>query len=169
MTTHSATLANNTQSSNACHTWLMLRELTYHYQTKRAADGNPTRLAPFINGPRECAAAMMALLGEEAVEVFGLLCLTTKHRVICWHEVSRGTLDSTIVHPREVFKPAIMSNAAAIVVGHCHPSGDPTPSPDDVMLTHRLVQAGQILGIDVLDHIVVGDDAYVSFKETARL
>ena len=98
-----------------------------------------------------------------------MLCLSTKHRVIAYHEVSRGTLDSTLVHPREVFKAALLANAAAIVVSHNHPSGDPSPTMDDLEVTTRLVAAGEILGIVVLDHIVVGDGHYFSFKEAGRL
>jgi DNA repair protein RadC len=89
--------------------------------------------------------------------------------VIGYYEVSRGTLDSTLVHPREVFKAAILANAAAIILTHNHPSGDPTPSPDDLALTQRLVQAGQIIGIDVLDHVIVGDGRWTSFVELGRL
>jgi DNA repair protein RadC len=98
-----------------------------------------------------------------------MLCLSTKHRVIAYHEVSRGTLDSTLVHPREVFKAALLANAAAIIVNHNHPSGDPSPTIDDLEVTRRLVAAGEILGIVVLDHIVVGDGRYFSFKEAGRL
>lgn len=98
-----------------------------------------------------------------------MLCLSTKHRVIAYHEVSRGTLDSTLVHPREVFKAALLANAAAIVVSHNHPSGDPSPTIDDLEVTTRLVAAGEVLGIAVLDHIVIGDGRYFSFKEAGRV
>jgi DNA repair protein RadC len=98
-----------------------------------------------------------------------MLCLSTKHRVIAYHEVSRGTLDSTLVHPREVFKAALLANAAAIVVSHNHPSGDPSPTMDDLEVTTRLAAAGEVLGIAVLDHIVIGDGRYFSFKEAGRL
>ena len=90
-------------------------------------------------------------------------------RVIAYHEVSRGTLDATLVHPREVFKAALLANAAAIVLCHDHPSGEPTPSPDDLQLTRRLVEAGTLLGVDVLDHVIVGDGRYYSFKESGCL
>ena len=86
--------------------------------------------------------AFAAVLQDQPSEVFAILCLSTKHRVIGYHEVSRGTLDTALVHPREVFKAAILANAAAIILTHNHPSGDPTPSADDVALTQRLVQAG---------------------------
>ena len=93
----------------------------------------------------------------------------TRHAVIAYHEVGRGTLDAVLVTQREVFKAAILGNAAAVIVGHSHPSGDPTPSSDDFELTSRLTAAGVLLGIEVLDHIVVGDGRYVSFKEIGLL
>jgi RadC-like JAB domain len=90
--------------------------------------------------------------------------------MLCYHEVSRGVLDASLVHPREIFKPAVLSNAAAIVIGHNHPSGDPTPSHDDLELTARLVKAGQLLGIEVLDHIIIGHDGrYCSLRELGQL
>ena len=101
----------------------------------------------------------------EAQEVFGVLILNTKNKIVAVHEISRGSLNSSIAHPREVFKPAILHNAAAIICFHNHPSGDPEPSKEDVELSNRLVEAGKILGIEVFDHIVVGDEGYVSLKE----
>ncbi len=102
---------------------------------------------------------------EEAQEVFGILVLNTKNKIVAVHEVSRGTLSASMVHPREVFKPAVLHNAAAIICFHNHPSGDPEPSKDDIKITKRLVEAGEIMGIEVFDHIIVGDDRYVSLKE----
>lgn len=96
-------------------------------------------------------------------------CLTTTSRVICWHELSRGCLDSSLAHPRELFKVAIMANAAAVLLIHNHPSGDPTPSANDLALTRRLVASGQLLGIPVLDHVVVGNDAFRSLKQLGYL
>ena len=101
----------------------------------------------------------------EAQEVFGILILNTKNKIVAVHEISRGTLNSSMAHPREVFKPAILHNAASIICFHNHPSGDPEPSKEDVELSNRLVEAGKILGIEVFDHIVVGDEGYVSLKE----
>lgn len=94
-----------------------------------------------------------------------MLCLTTKHRVI-GHEVRRGQLDGTLVHPREVFKAAMLANAAAILIPHNHPSGDLMPSEDDRQLTRRSIDAGTLLGITVLDHLIVADGAYVSVRQT---
>jgi DNA repair protein RadC len=102
---------------------------------------------------------------EEAQEVFGILILNTKNKIVAVHEVSRGTLNASMVHPREAFKPAVLHNAAAIICFHNHPSGDQTPSKDDIEITKRLVEAGKIMGIEVFDHIIVGDDGYASLKE----
>ncbi len=102
-------------------------------------------------------------------EHFVELMLDKKNRVIGLNTVSVGSLDSSIVHPREVFKPAILSNAAALIFGHNHPSGDPAPSPEDRVLTKRLVEGGKLLGIQVLDHIIVGDGRYYSFADDSAL
>jgi DNA repair protein RadC len=147
----------------------MLRALTYRYQPKRSPAGEVIIPSLVMSQPHTVAPTLMLLLRDEPVEVFGILCLTTKHRVICWHEVARGCLDSAIVHPREVFKAAILANAASVIVAHNHPSGDPEPSPDDLELTRRLSAAGALLGIELLDHLVVGDGSFVSFRQTGRL
>jgi DNA repair protein RadC len=123
-----------------------------------------------LHSPLDAASVLRRPLQAEPVEVLGVLCLTTKQELIGYHEVSRGTLNASIVHPREVFKAAVLSNAAAVIVAHNHPSGDPAPSPEDVQLTERLREAGQLLGIDLLDHIVIGhDDRYFSFRGAGRL
>jgi len=99
-------------------------------------------------------------------EEFAVAVLTVRHRVVGINTVSVGSLTQTLVHPREVFKPAILGGGAAVLIAHTHPSGDPEPSPEDVSLTRRLVSAGGVLGIDVLDHLVIGeDDRFVSFRE----
>jgi len=102
---------------------------------------------------------------EEAQEVFGILILNTTHKIVAVHEIGRGTLNASMVHPREVFKPAVLHNAAAIICFHNHPSGEPKPSKEDIETTNRLVKAGKIMGIEVLDHIIVGDDKYTSSKK----
>ena len=120
-----------------------------------------------IGSPEEAYNAITTITNvqEEAQEVFGILILNTKHKVVAVHEISRGTLSGSMVHPREVFKPAVLHNAAAIICFHNHPSGDPTPSREDVEITKRLVEAGKIMAIEVLDHLIVGDERYVSLKE----
>lgn len=95
------------------------------------------------------------LLKEEAVEVTILLCLTTKHRLIGFHYLARGSLDSCIVHPREIFKVAMLANAASVILVHNHPSGDPIPSQQDRLLTARLQSASELVGIPLLDHLIV--------------
>jgi DNA repair protein RadC len=119
--------------------------------------------------PRETAAFLMPAYGGRAVERFGLVLLDTKYRVIRTTLVAVGTLNSSVVQPRDVFREAAVGSAAAIVVFHNHPSGDPTPSQDDVDLTRRLAAAGTLLGIDVVDHIILGDARYCSFKELGKL
>jgi DNA repair protein RadC len=105
--------------------------------------------------------ADMALLDREQ---FRVLLLNTKHLLLGWEVVGVGGLDQVAVHPREVFKPAIRRSAAAVILGHNHPSGDPEPSEADVLLTERLVAAGRLLGVGVLDHVVVARRGYVSLR-----
>lgn len=122
-----------------------------------------------LRDPREAAAYLMPRFGARATEQFGLVLLDTKHRVIRTAVLALGTLNTSCVEPREVFREAALGGAAAIVVFHNHPSGDPTPSPDDVELTRRLAAAGVLMGIDVVDHVILGDGQYCSFKESGRL
>lgn len=103
---------------------------------------------------------------EEPDEIFSILTLNTKNEVTAIFEVTRGTLNASIVHPRDVFKRAILQNANSIVLLHNHPSGDPAPSQEDKNITDRLKEAGNLLGVKVLDHVIVGDEyRYISFKE----
>ena len=102
-------------------------------------------------------------------EEFRILLLDTKHHVVAMHTVGIGSLNVTIVHPREVFKAAILANAAAIIALHNHPSGDPTPSPEDHALTKRLYEAGDILGIRLLDHVVIGHNRFYSLADHGDL
>ena len=122
-----------------------------------------------LSAPRDVAAFLLPSYGASPVERFGIVSLSTKHRVLRTEIVSTGTLDASLVHPREVFRMAAMHRAAAIVLFHNHPSGDPTPSVDDVALTERLQQAGSLMGIEVLDHLILADTRYCSFKEMGRL
>lgn len=108
-------------------------------------------------------------LMRETKEMFLTLHLDGKNRIIAMDLVSMGSLNQSIVHPREVFKTACLSNAAALLLIHQHPTGDPSPSTEDVSITRRLKEAGEILGIKVLDHIIVGDGEYLSFVERGLL
>jgi DNA repair protein RadC len=98
-------------------------------------------------------------------EQFVAVLLDGKNRILGFNIVSTGSLTAALVHPREVFKPAILASAAAIVLVHNHPSGDPEPSAEDRAITERLKQAGELVGIRVLDHVVIGEDSYRSFAE----
>lgn len=102
-------------------------------------------------------------------EYFVVVCLDTKNQPTAMNVCHVGSLNASIVHPREVFKPAILSNSASVIVAHNHPSGDPTPSREDVEVTKRLAEAGKIIGIDVLDHMVIGREDYISLKEKGYL
>ena len=128
----------------------------------------PSARLQFVN-PRDAAAYLLPQFGSRPVEQFGLMMLDTKHRLIRTSVVSVGTLDSSPAHPREIFREAASACAAAIVLFHNHPSGDPAPSRDDIELTRRLVQAGEIMGIDVIDHVILADTRYFSFREAGRL
>lgn len=120
---------------------------------------------PKITSPRDVANLLMPELRYEAREHFKSVLLDTKNQVIKICSVSTGTLDCSLAHPREVFREAIIHNAAAIIAVHNHPSGDPTPSVEDRKVTERLLEAGKIVGIELLDHIVIGAQQYISFKE----
>lgn len=117
----------------------------------------------------EDACRLLQDTAELAQEAFTVITLNTKYRVLDRHMVTLGILDASLVHPREVFRPAILDGASAIVIAHNHPSGDPTPSAEDLRITRQLVEAGKILDIEVLDHVIIGRDAerpFVSLRES---
>jgi DNA repair protein RadC len=116
-------------------------------------------------GPREAAGYLLPTYGSRPVEQFGIVLLDTRHRVIRTLVLSVGSLDSTGVQPRDVFRQAMLSSAPAVILFHNHPSGDPEPSGDDIALTMRLVAAGELMGVSVVDHLVLGDGRYCSLKE----
>jgi DNA repair protein RadC len=124
---------------------------------------------PQLSSPRAVAEYLLPQFGNRPVEQFGVLLLDTKHRVLRASVLSVGTLDASIVHPREVFREATSAGAAGLVVFHNHPSGDPLPSEDDCRLTERLVAAGVLMGIAVLDHVILADEKYYSFREQRAL
>lgn len=127
------------------------------------------RERPQIMEPRNAAELLIPQFGSKRVEHFGVLLLDTKHRVIRTSVVSVGSLDASVVHPREVFREATMVGAAAMVLFHNHPSGDPAPSDDDLALTQRLVRAGELMGIYVIDHVIVAESRYHSMRERKNL
>jgi DNA repair protein RadC len=122
-----------------------------------------------ILSSRDAAELLVPQFGGKPVEQFGVLLLDTKHRVLRTSLLSVGTLDASIVHPREVFREAASGGAAAIIVFHNHPSGDPKPSPEDVALTQRLIRAGEMMGIDVLDHVIIAENRFHSMRDAGDL
>jgi len=118
-----------------------------------------------VTSPRAVAELLLPQYGNRTVEQFGVVLLDTKRRVLRITVVSVGTLGSSIVHPREIFREATAAGAAALVLFHNHPSGDPEPSTEDVQLTRRLMAAGVLMGIDVIDHVILADVRYCSLRE----
>jgi DNA repair protein RadC len=118
-----------------------------------------------IDSPSKIVNLMMDELRYLNQEHFKILLLDTKNQIIKIENISVGTLNASIVHPRDVFNAAIKRHANSIILVHNHPSGDPTPSNEDINVTNRLVEVGEIVGIKVLDHIIMGDNRYISFKE----
>lgn len=118
-----------------------------------------------IGSPADAFAILHSELGLADREIFLTVLLDTRHRVIGLHQISIGTLNSSLVHPRETFKAAMLCNAAALILAHAHPSGDLDPSKEDLAVTARLKQAGELLGIPVLDHLIIADDAFISLKD----
>jgi DNA repair protein RadC len=122
-----------------------------------------------FRSPQDAAAYLLPAFGSRAAEQFGVVLLDTRHRVMRTAIVATGGLNATIVEPRDIYREAMLGGAAAVVVFHNHPSGDPMPSPDDLALTRRLTAAGVLIGIDLVDHMILGDTRYFSFKEVGRL
>lgn len=130
--------------------------------------GRSTRIAAAIRRPEEAVAFMRRVVRDDAREHFVALYLDGRHRPIAHQVVSVGTASASLVHPREVFQPAILIGACAAIVAHNHPSGDPTPSPEDREITRRLVDAGALLGVAILDSLVwTRSGAHISLREEA--
>lgn len=124
---------------------------------------------PQLASPREAAAFLMPAFSARRVEQVGVVLLDARLRLIRVAVVSVGTLDRSVFHPRDVFREAVVGGASAVLVFHNHPSGDPQPSRDDEVLTWRLVELGDLMGIEVMDHLVLADARYFSFREAGRL
>lgn len=135
---------------------------------RRSVSSDPmTR--PVVNSPQDIAHLVMEEMRYLDREHFRVVSLSTKNHVLGISAISIGSLNSSLVHPRECFKEAIRRNSNAIILLHNHPSGDPTPSREDIDVTRRLADGGQILGIQVLDHVIIGDNRYISLKERGIL
>lgn len=118
-----------------------------------------------VRSPQDSYELFREYLGEVDREHFVVACLDTKNQPTNITTVHIGSVNASIVHPREVMKTGILSNAYSILVCHSHPSGDPTPSPEDIEVTKRLAQVGKLVGIELLDHIIIGDNKFISLKE----
>jgi len=132
--------------------------------TNRLEDYSVARDKPLVKTPDDVVGVVRSRLKGKQKEHFLALLLDTRNQLIKVSEISIGSLDTSVVHPREVFKEAISASAASVIFAHNHPSGDPEASEDDIELTKRLAKAGEIVGIDVLDHIIIGDKKYLSLK-----
>jgi len=130
----------------------------------RIEDYHDSEKREVVKTPEDVVAQVRSRLKSKKKEYFLALLLDTRNQLIRVAEISVGSLDSSIVHPREVFKEAISASAASVIFAHNHPSGDPEASEDDISLTKRLADAGEIMGIDVLDHVIIGDRKYLSLK-----
>ncbi|MBS4031050.1 MAG: DNA repair protein RadC [Clostridiales bacterium] len=122
-----------------------------------------------ISSPGDAAGLVMEEMRHYMREHFRVLLLDTKNKVLGIEEISIGSLNTSLVHPREVFRPAIRRACASLILVHNHPSGDPTPSREDLDVTRRLCEAGRLVGIEILDHVVIGDGKYLSFREKGLL
>lgn len=140
------------------------------YRVQLVRDGSQTAERKKVSQPAVAAEVLWQFLEGADREHFVVVLLDTQNQIIGLHTVTVGTLDASLVHPREIFKAAILANSAAILLAHNHPSGDPTPSAEDRSVTRLLVDAGVALGIEVLDHLVLGDSPrYYSFQEAGQM
>lgn len=137
---------------------------------KLVKEGNLYYANRTIRNPRDGAELCRKFLGSVDREHFVVLCLNVKNQPTHINIAHVGSLNASVVHPREVYKPAVLANAASIMAFHNHPSGNPDPSPEDIEVTHRLHQVGEYLGIQLIDHIIIGDEGrYTSLRERGVL
>jgi len=134
------------------------------FELGRREDLEPETINFDIKNPESVVKAIRASIKDKAKEHFKLILLNPRNKIIGISTISIGTLNASLVHPREVFKDAIAHSAASVVLAHNHPSGDPEPSEDDLTITKRLIEAGKILGVEVIDHLIVGKNGFFSFK-----
>ena len=139
------------------------------YRVSLVREGSTRAEHNTIRTPDDVFAIMAPEYNNAVVETAQMLALDTKNKIIGIFIVSTGSLNASIIHPRDVFQRAILSNAASVILVHNHPSGDPTPSSEDIALTRSLAEAGTVMDIAVLDHVIIGESSYVSMKEKGFL
>ena len=139
------------------------------FQVRLVRDGSVTTDRKTVRSPKDAHQILQGYFADLPNEHFVALLLNTKNHVIALTPVSEGSLNASIVHPRELFQRAILGNCASVILAHNHPSGDPNPSPEDLELTRKLAEAGKLLDIAVLDHVILGDGSFVSLKERGLL
>ncbi|SFC31445.1 RadC family protein [Clostridium uliginosum] len=139
---------------------LALSELFKRFRTLKSTDKDVK-----ITTPKDVAMVLIGEMCELKQEILKVIFLNTKNIIIGTKDVFKGSLNTSIVHPREIFKQAINMSSAKIIIAHNHPSGDPTPSKEDVNITLRIKECGNIMGIELLDHIIIGKDSFISLKE----
>lgn len=137
--------------------------------SRRTYNQNKNFIERKISSPQDLADIFIPLLRDEVKEKFIVVCLNSANKIIRYEIISVGNLNSSIVHPREIFKVAIDNNSANIILVHNHPSGNPEPSSEDISVTKKLVEAGKIMDIQVFDHLVIADQSYISFVEKRLL
>lgn len=142
---------------------LAIAEISKRFNSYK--DGSEYKILKSFDAANLVMSEMSSLKQEHLMEIL----LNTKNIVICVRDISVGSLNSSIVHPREVFCEAIKKNSASIIICHNHPSGDPSPSSEDLSITYRLKECGKILGINLLDHLIIGNGKYISLKEKGIL
>ena len=137
------------------------------FQIRRKSPNNttPTKYGQKIESPKDVFELLKNDLGDKKKEHFKILSLDSRNKLISIDDVSIGTINANLVHPREVFKTAIQHLAVSIVIVHNHPSGNPEPSKDDLEITKRITEAGKLIGVNVLDHIIIAKDQFFSFKD----
>lgn len=147
------------------------RELAIHAikELVRRLTKESARKIDVIHGPEDVYAFASPRYRHEHKEHFAVMSLSTKNHILALNDISVGTLNGSMVHPREVFEEAIVRHAAAIILIHNHPSGDPSPSREDIQVTQRMVKAGKVMDIPVLDHVIIGDGRFASLKEKGLL
>lgn len=139
------------------------------FEIARRLESFNEEVKPKVNSPEDVYRRIYPRMREQKKENFIELCLDTKNQIIKEEIISIGSLNANVVHPREVFKTALAVSAAHIIVAHNHPSGDPTPSREDIEVTKKLMEAGKIIGVDVLDHVIIGDGRHFSMKEAGHI